>query len=282
VHSNALNEEHGDENYGNTERQQPKPLTESQLVPGGTVKLGAGGAGAGPVDNPKPAGNPFSAGNRAKARLTRGGLDALAAANRTPQQHQAILEGYLSSFWRYAKQQLYAGREFADYEESLILSTIQRGVYKNFEPVLTEKEWDQYQTELYAQIDLAASYYARHQGKWVPAPYAQYREGAGYFDRENERGFIQTRAWLKENQRLYKTNYVTQQINLAVRHLQLHRADKAPKALQQKTYIEAFRHLETKIGKYGQVAQDRFRNLVATIGQQKPKLTSGFTKNFKN
>ncbi len=175
---------------------------------------------------------------------------------------------------------LYPGQQFAEYEEPLILSAIRTGVYKDFEPVLTEKEWDQYQTELYKQIDLAAGYYNRHKDKWVPAPYAQFRAGTGYFDRENGRGFSQTRRWLKENQRLYKNNYIAQRISLAIRNLQLHRVDKAPQTLQRKTYIEAYRLLETQIGKYGEVAQDRFRLLASTIGTAKPKITQGFSKNF--
>lgn len=288
-HSDAPGKEHGNKNHSNPEQQQPnlaqrRPTT--AVSSEGHSDLGAGGAGRGPecryVDNAggQPT-NPNSAGQRAKRRLTKGAMDAQRAAGRTPEQHRAILEGYLASFWRYAKQTLYPGRAFAEWEEPVVLATIRRGVYKNFEPVLTEREWDQYQSELYKQVDLAANYYQRHPTKWIPAPYAQHREGAGYFDRENSRGFIITRTWLRENQRLYRETYVSQRISLAVRHLQLHRAGKAPKTIQNKPYIEAYRLIEARIAKYGEVAQDRFNALVSTIGEQKPKLTPGFAKIFK-
>ncbi|MCX6216536.1 hypothetical protein [Spirosoma sp.] len=285
VHSDAPKVEHGDEHHGNTERLQPTRVSEGPNGSLGTVghsDKGAGGPGAadscGQVDNPD---SPRSAGQRAKARLTKSDLDARRAASRTEAQRQAILEGYLISFWNYAKQLLYSSKVFADYEEPLILNAIRSGVYRNFGPALTEKEWDAYQTELYKRIELAASYYQRHPDKWVPDPYALHRPGTGYFDEANTRGFGGTLAWVEENNRNYRKSYEQQQINLAVRHLQLHRVDKAPRTLQQKTYVEAFRHLQHKIGRFGPQAVERFLTLVSTLGSKKPQLTPGFTRNFK-
>lgn len=285
VHGDAQELEHGDEKHGNTERLQPNPVSEGQTDAVGALchgDNGAGGAAAahpcGQVDNPV---NPRSAGQRLKARLTRSQLEERAEQGRTPAQRQAILEGYLASFWGYAKQLLYPARVWAEYEEVSSLKAIRQGIYRDFLPPLTEKEWDAYQTELYRRIELAASYYERHPDKWVPAPYAQMRPGTGYFDEANTRGFAGTLTWLEENKRNYHKSYVQQQINLSVRHLQLHKAGKAPKTLQLKSYIEAYRHLTHKIGRFGPDAQARFQTLVSSLGAKKPDLTPGFTKNFK-
>lgn len=285
VDSDAQKQKHGDKKHGNTERLQPnlppKWQTSSLGTPCHSDEAPGGAAGAvecGQVDNPV---NPRSAGQRAKARLNKTQLEERNEMGRTPAQRQAILEGYLTSFWGYAKTLLYPAKAFADYEEPLIMNAIRAGVYRNFQPQLTEKEWDAYQSELYRRIELAAGYYERHPDKWVPAPFAQIRPGTGYFDEANQRGFSNTLTWLEENKRNYQKNYTTQQINLAVRHLQLHKIDKAPRAIQLKSYIEAYRYYEHKLARFGPDAVKRFQTLVATIGDRKPKLTLGFNKNFK-
>lgn len=282
VHGDAQERQHGDKNHGNTERRQPETASKWQTetttdpfhgnqAPGGA----AGAAEGGNVDKSN------SAGSRAKRKLTRAGLEESRASQRSQAQHQAILEGYLLSFWNYARQLLYPARPFQPYEEALILNTIRQSVYKDFGPQLTDKEWDNYQDELYRRLELAESYYAKHPDKYVPAPYAQFKPGTGYFDEQNTRGFAGTEAWFLENRRNYRKNYITQRINLAVRQLQHHQVGKAPKTLQRLSYIEAYRELDKSVGRYGAQAQAHFRNLVATIGNQKPKLVIGFTRNVK-
>ncbi|GEM_PF-6609473 len=275
---NAQRPEQGT-NQGNTEQPAPKSGDPQVTMWQGErqTPVEKPSAGAGESEKRTIPG----AGSRLKARLSKSALDAQAEAERTPQQQEAIQHGYVRSLWRYAQDKLYAGRSFTENENRLALRAIWAGVYNCFDSSLTEKEWDTYQHELYHRVDLAAGYYARHPTKWIPAPFAQFKPGAGYFDWANERGFRQTEAWLAENRRKLAKSRAAQAVTLAIRHLRLHRLEKAPKALQHKTYIDAYRTLEAKMQKLGPAALDRFRQLAATLDQQKPELTPGFTKNFR-
>ncbi|MDR6195670.1 hypothetical protein [Siphonobacter sp. SORGH_AS_0500] len=253
--TNQGNIQQGNKNQGNTERQQPplKPETGSQyqLV---TVTMGAGGAAASDVDNSKP---------------TKG--------QRTPAQRQAIFEGYVTSFWIYAKQLLYSGRNFTSIEENQALQEIAQGVYLNFKVDFSEKEWDEYQTELFKRLELASAYYQRHADRYPPDPYSKFRPGSGYFCQENQRGFKNTDTWLAANRTAYRTAYVNQRLNLAIRHLQQHSQGRAPKRLQAKTYLEAFRYLEGQMKKYGQNIYEKFLAGVSAVSQA-PTQSEGFTK----
>lgn len=201
---------------------------------------------------------------------------------RTEAQKQAIFEGFLQSFWLYAKQMLYTSRTFQPYQEELALQTIRRSVYRWFEPELTEKEWDDYQKTLYQRIEMVARYYAKHPDKYIPEPFAYGKEGAGYFDWENERGFRATEKWLRDNQQLYRTHYIRQVVSRAIRALQKHRCGTAPVKLQKLTYLEAYRTIERSLERYGDATLERFRNLAITVGQDKPIVFQrGFTKIIK-
>ncbi|OZI08216.1 hypothetical protein BWI93_10135 [Siphonobacter sp. BAB-5385] len=255
--TNQGNTLQGNNNQGNTERQQPplKPATTSQLIV--TVTKGAGGTAAGSVDNSRPG-----------------------KGQRTAAQRQAIFEGYLTSFWIYAKQLLYSGRNFSKIEENQALQEIAQGVYRNFNVDFTEKEWDEYQTELFKRLELAAGYYQRHADRYPPDPYSKFRPGTGYFCQENERGFRNTDNWLAANRTAYRTAYVTQRLSLAIRHLQQHPQGRAPKRLQAKTYLEAFRYLEDQMKKYGQNIHEKFLAAASAVSQA-PAKTEGFTKRIQ-
>lgn len=201
---------------------------------------------------------------------------------RTEAQKQAIFEGFLQSFWLYAKQMLYASRSFQPWQEELALQTIRRSVYHWFEVEMTEKQWDDYQKELYQRIEMVAWYYAKHPNKYIPEPFAYGKEGAGYFDWENERGFRATEKWLRNNQQLYRTHYVRQVVSRAIRALQKHRCGTAPVKLQKLTYLEAYRTIERSLERFGDTTLERFRNLAITVGQDKPVVFQrGFTKIIK-
>ncbi|MGM9509517.1 hypothetical protein ACS5NO_17410 [Larkinella sp. GY13] len=264
--------EHGDTKQGNTEQQPPK--TAHNVPPDapeahqGYHEQGGGGPAA------------QTAGNRLKKSLS-GQKRAVVRLERTEEQKRVILEGYLSSFWLYAKQILYPGRTFRDFEDESAIRAIRAGVYRNFEYELSEKDWDKLQEYFYRRIDLAAAYYSRHADRWIPDPFARHREGTGYFDWENLRGFRATGAWLEDNLQKYRRNYVQGRISWAILQLRKHRDGKATKRLQAKTYIDAYRTLEETMANYGEAAVDRFRNLASTIGQQKPQIVKGFNRNFK-
>lgn len=255
---------HGN-NHGDTEQPEPKPAPLAGNVTVCHSDKGAGGAAA------------ADAQSAPKERRSRAGR-----YERTEAQKQAIFEGFLQSFWLYAKQMLYTSRSFQPYQEELALQTIRRSVYRFFEPELTEKEWDDYQKTLYQRIEMVARYYAKHPDKYIPEPFAYGKEGAGYFDWENERGFRATEKWQRDNQQLYRIHYVRQVVSRAIRALQKHRCGTAPVKLQKLTYLEAYRTIERSLERFGETALERFRNLAITVGQDKPVVFQrGFTKIIK-
>jgi hypothetical protein len=228
----------GNKKHGNTERQQPTSIGQPTRNPAVTVTIGgAGRRGAAHVDNRR----------------------------RSADQLEAIFAGYVSSFWGYAKQILYPGRDFAAVEEQAALREIREGVYRSFRADLTEKEWDGYQTELFRRIEMAGEYFARHEDKYCPDPFSRLRPGAGYFCYENQRGFRVTDDWLAANMKIRRTAYVNQRLSLAIRHLQQHRDGRAPKMLQRKSYLEAYRYLENQVKRYGEGPHARFLAAAAAI-----------------
>ena len=265
VHSDRQNRnlmsEHSD-NDSDTERPQQGQLPESQARPAdsaGNGDKGPGGARA--VENAVD--NPNGAGARLKAKLTG---TRRPRPSMSDQKRREMREGYVRSFWAYAGQVLYTARRWSAQEERLILRSILYGVYGNFQSPLTEKEWDSFQDKLFKRVDLVAAYYQRHPEKWIPEPYAQIKNGTGYFDWENLRGFRATAEWIDENYRHYRQSYVSQRVSLAIRNLRRHRVGRAPKQLQLKTYIEAYRFLESQMTRYGEGALRRFHELAAGIG----------------
>lgn len=253
--------------HGNPERQPQTAQNQPPEAPGtpqGYNEQRGGG----------PAGT--TAGERLRANLKAPRKPRpIVRLERTDEQMRAIMEGYLTSFWLYAKQILYPGRTFQPYEDQTALNAIRTGVYRDYSYQLTEKQWDQFQAQLYRRIDLAAGYYSRHPDKWIPDPYAHFREGSGYFDWENTRGFRATGAWLKDNQRKYQRNYIMGRISWAIIQLRKHPEGRAQQRLQHKTYIDAYRTLEEMMTKYGEPAVDRFRELASTLGKQKPQNRRG-------
>ncbi|WP_428657604.1 hypothetical protein [Runella sp.] len=243
-------------NHGNTEQQQPDE--------GKTDTLGALPCHS---DN-QPGGAPAG---RKRQRY-----------ERTDAQKQAIFDGFLNSFWLYAKQILYPSRNYQPWQDEQALRTIRRSVYNHFETELTEKEWDNYQKELYQRLEMVSRYYAKHPDKYIPEPYAWGKEGAGYFDWENERGFRATEQWLRNSQQMYRIHYTRQVVSRAIRSLQKHRAGTAPVKLQKLSYLEAYRTIERSLERYGETVLDRFKTLAITVGQDKPVVFQrGFTKVIK-
>jgi hypothetical protein len=269
---------HGNKNHGNPEQPAPKTPSEWQtsVVAGSEKQEAGGGAPALSSQTAKP-----GLGQRLKARLTKTDLDKINQASRTQEQRQAILHGYVRSFWDYAQKVLYPAKRFTEGENRTILNAIWAGVYHYGNSTMDEKGWDNYQRDLYERIDLAGKYYQRNQDKWIPAPYAEYRSGSGYFDATNARGFSQTERWLGENRKKQIKSRVNQVVGLAIKHLHQYRTGRAPQALQKLTYIDAYRQLEAKMQKYSPLAHQRFLTLASTIPEHKQLLVTGFTRNFK-
>jgi hypothetical protein len=270
---------HGDKNHGNTEQPAQKPPSTTPEWQTSVVEtVGKQEAGGGAPASPGHASPGL--GQRLKARLTKTDLERINQASRTQEQRRAILLGYVESFWSYAQKVLYPAKRFSDGENKLALNAIWQGVYNCGNQQMDEKEWDNYQRDLYERIQLASNYYARNQDKWIPAPYAEYKTGSGYFDAANARGFSRTEEWLAENRKKKIKDRVNQVVGLAIKHLHQYRTGRAPKALQKLTYIEAYRKLEAKMQTFSPLAHQRFLQLASTIPEHKKMLTTGFTKNF--
>lgn len=252
---------HGDK-HGDPERPQQGQLTERQASAPQAGRHGEGApGGARAVD--KSVGNVPGAGARLKAKLTG---TKKPQPDLTAQRRAIMIDSCVRSFWAYARQKLYTSRRWADAEERFILNSIYKGVYGCFGALWTDREWDNYQKTLYRRIDMVAAYYQRRTDKWIPEPYARYQAGTGYFDAENRRGFANTLTWLQENQRHYRQSYVAQQVTRAIKYLQQHPLGRAPKRLQQKSYIEAFLYLEARMKAYGEGPLRRFYELTVATG----------------
>lgn len=272
-------EKHGDQITA-TPNSSSDPAQEAPsegILKHGDPETRAGGARAANVENPtaspKTPNNGQGMGSKLRERLQGTSTTSEKGGDRsknerTQAQKLAILEGYVRSFWGYAAKTIYGARKFESWEEPYILQAIRRGVYRDFQVDITEKEWDKYQGELYRQIDMAAKYFQSNPNKWAPDPFARRVPGTGYFDAENLRGFGQTRKWLRDNQKVYRRDYVLTRINAAVQNLHKHRAGTAPKAIQERTYLNAYRYLEGQMAKYGQNAVDRFNEIAATITEK--------------
>lgn len=244
------NTQQGDIVYGDTERQQPQEVQTPDNAPTASSEATCHSDTTGGWGRRRAYQKPSQTDQEAKKR--------------------AMLEANVLAFWTYAKVLLYPGRSFTEIENQLALSEIRRSQYRNFGVSLTQKQWDDYQAQLYKRLQMVAHYYTKHPDRYTPEPYSRYIEGTGYFAIENKRGFEATASWYKQQQDMYRTAYLNQRLNLAIRHLNMHQAGKAPVYLRDKDFLGAFRLVETRLKKYGQATMDRFYAIVAKMAIQKP------------
>jgi hypothetical protein len=165
--------------------------------------------------------------------------------------------------WHYAWKRIYPSRNFDEAEQHKALQAMWYGVYRGFGPQLTAGEWQRYHEQVLQRLDLAAAYFERYPNKFAPSPFAEFVVGTGYFDAENQRGFVGTEAWLARQEANNRQRNITRALLLARRALKAHRLGIAPKRTQALTTIQLFRYHEAKLQAYGPDALQRYYAQVA-------------------
>ena len=134
-------------------------------------------------------------------------------------------EAYVVSCWLLAKALLYRHLHFSPYQETLALTAIRRGVYRDFED--STFDFERYHRGVLRRLELVEKYLQKHAGdpepKYVPAPWAEIVHGKGYFDWGNLNGFRGTMSWLIEDERLEKRRRANRAVDKAVSELKLRR-----------------------------------------------------------
>jgi len=97
------------------------------------------------------------------------------------------------AFWTYAKALIYKGKIFNAEAERQALNAIWNGVFFGFQEG-GPADWAHWLKGLERRVELAAAWLARN-GQYAPLPYAEVIAGRGYFDVDNQKGFVKTRIW---------------------------------------------------------------------------------------
>jgi len=178
-------------------------------------------------------------------------------------EQQAERLGWVTQAWHYAWKRLYPTRNFDEAEQSKALEAMWYGTYHGFGKRLTPAEWQRYHDQVLERIDLAAKYFARHDNKFVPSPFAEFVKGTGYFDAENERGFSGTEAWHARQEANNRQRNIFRALLKARQQLKAHRLGLAPKRTQAMTQVQLFRYHESKLRAFGPEALQRYYDQVA-------------------
>jgi hypothetical protein len=208
----------------------------------------------GPQARPQPAPTP-------PARPTQATKSSSGGARAAELQAERL--GWVTQAWHYAWRRLYPTRRFDEAEQRNALEAMWYGTYSGFGKRLTAAEWQRYHDQVLQRIDLAAAYFARHENKFVPSPFAEFVKGSGYFDAENARGFVGTEAWLARQEANNRQRNITRALLKARQQLKAHRLGIAPKRTQALTNIQLFRYHEAKLRAYGPEALQRYYDQVA-------------------
>lgn len=155
---------------------------------------------------------------------------------------------YVAHFWQYAQESLWKGKIFLPQEKIAAMNSITAGVYqKVFAQNPGSKNLDKFQKLLFKAIDKAAGYYSKSEKHYPGEPYAKFKQGQGYFDAENPRGFQVAYRWAFKDAAAAHEKYGEKVLADAIRHLKNYSSGKIPKSLKHLSFIELYRHYETKI-----------------------------------
>lgn len=181
-------------------------------------------------------------------------------------------QGTVQTFWWYTRSTLYGGRKFSQFEEQAALDAIAEGVFGAFfRQKPEEKTIQKFYKEQLKTVDIAARYYERHQDQWVPAPFAKYIAGTGYFDADNQQGFSIVQLWRAKQVEQYKETYSEQLLFKAILHLKNHAHGRAPKHLQAKTFLELYNYYKVKMQRCGDSYLSKFYRQILLLPQLKQK-----------
>ena len=180
------------------------------------------------------------------------------------------IQNRIVSFWKYAKMKLYFDKnDLTEYEYLKTVELITDGIYRPFaDERPNAAQWEEFQRELLASIDVAARYYESNPGKYPGKPYSVSGGYLGYFDAANPRGFKVATAWRFQNKAKQHEQYGTKVMNLGIMHLQKKASGlshQLPKLLRNKTFSELYKHYKAKMLKYNTETQklfvDRFNQI---------------------
>ncbi|MGV3588571.1 MAG: hypothetical protein ACO1OF_16315 [Adhaeribacter sp.] len=203
---------------------------------------------------------------------------AAAAPVKAPQKLKEAHLQYIESFWLYAKALLYRGQEFTETQTREAKNAIYRGVYGRFSANWSEKKWDEYQKRLFIRVDLAARYLRENPDFFIPKPYAVAIKGKGYFDKENQTGFIRTHAWLLKHEQKAKELKAEAIIKTACRaikkfydrSLKENLLRQQPKSVNQdKNLLQIYQRYEQQLKPYGTGALERYATRCQVIIHRK-------------
>lgn len=170
-------------------------------------------------------------------------------------QHDMVREAW----WAFQRE-VYGPRHmrFSEEQGRLALNAAYFGIYGGFPADWPLRYQERYHEQVLERIGLVAAYFARNPEKYPPMPYAEHVPGKGYFDKENERGFIGTMKWYQTHLMHRQQRALADALRRARRELRQHALGMAAKKVQAKTTLELFRFHEQRLRQLGPQALERF------------------------
>jgi hypothetical protein len=169
-------------------------------------------------------------------------------------------------FWKYAKESLWQGRQFTEFELNVTLDQIVVGYYQDFLSKRPAKnQFTEYQEELFRALDIAKKHYDRHPEQYPGDPYSLGAYPGGYFDARNRKGFGVSVNFRFKNKAQNNEDYGRRLIKTAMLHLANHPKGKAPKHLQIKTYSQVVDYYITKFKGFNTETQAIFLKRLKTL-----------------
>jgi hypothetical protein len=167
----------------------------------------------------------------------------------------------VSEFWKFVARTLYSDRQWSESEVLRAKDEISR-IYA--EIILlrpNEKQFRDWQEELYNSVMVAEKYYNKHPEHFPGIPFTA-GSTLGYFDRDNTKGFNVARSWRLKNRAEYREEYGKRLIKTAVMHLEKHQRGCAPKILQCRSFSDVVLYYDAKMKKFGTNVHAEFRKRI--------------------
>lgn len=184
------------------------------------------------------------------------------SAGKDFERQSRFVQNAIISLWKYARKELYFDRQFSEEEYLQTVDLILDGIYRPFlKEKPNEREFEEFQRELLASIDVAAKYFNNHADKYPGQPYSTSDNYLGYFDAKNARGFKVAVNWRFQNKAKQHEEYGKKVLNLAITHLQrmaIGDIQKLPKAFRSKTFTELYQHYKAKMLHFNTDTQQLF------------------------
>ena len=155
---------------------------------------------------------------------------------------------YIIEFWNHAKDLLWPSLDLLPQQKFAAFDSITVGVYQRLlstQP--NETTMNAYQKVFIKALEKASKYYYSHPQYYPGHPYAKFKEGTGYFDQGNAKGFKVALRWVQADKQAQHERYGEKVLDRAIKHLRNFQSGKLPKKFQPMSSIELFRYYETTI-----------------------------------